>query len=208
MTTGSAQPTSLIEWGVASRPIPGETLSGDQYVVAPFEGGVLIAAIDGLGHGAAAAGAARQAAATLADAPGQPLRQLVDRCHAAMRNSRGAVMTLVALDGRTDRMTWTAVGNVEASLCRASDGETQAREGIVPRGGVVGYQLPALRETTLPIARGDVLILATDGLRHDFVLDWPARANAQDYASYLLDRYGKDSDDALALVVRYLGRSQ
>ena len=82
------------------------------------------------------------------------------------------------------------------------------REGIVPRGGVVGYQLPALREATLPIARGDVLILATDGLRHDFVLDWPARANAQDYASYLLDRYGKDSDDALALVVRYLGRSQ
>lgn len=195
-----------IEWGVASRPFRGESQSGDLHVVAPFEGGILAAAIDGLGHGAEAAQAARRAADVLADEPGLPVGRLLERCHAALRSTRGAVMTLAAFDVEHDRMTWTAIGNVEATLCRADPGATPAREGIVPRGGVVGYQLPALRAISLPIACGDVLILATDGVSHDFILEAPVQASARGFAGHLLDRYGKDTDDALVLVVRYLGR--
>lgn len=198
---------AVIEWGVAGRPLAGETVSGDLHVVAPFAGGVLAAVIDGLGHGPEAAEAARRAAAVLAAEPDRPIGRLVELCHAALRSSRGAVMTLVAIDAESDRMTWTAIGNVEASLCRAADGATPARESLAPRNGVVGYQTPTTRDVTLPIARGDVLILATDGVGHDFILDPPLQAPAQSYADHLLDRYGKASDDALVLVVRYLGRA-
>jgi hypothetical protein len=207
MPAESAPSLSAVEWGVAGRPFPGEIESGDLHVVAPFEGGVLVAAIDGLGHGVEAAQAARRAADALSAAPGQPVHQLVERCHAALRSSRGAVMTLATLDTRSDLLTWTAVGNVEATLCRVAEGGSRTRESVVPRGGVVGYQLPTLREVTLPLVRGDVLVFATDGIGHDFILDSPAQTSAQDYASYLLGRYATGADDALVLVVRYLGRS-
>jgi len=197
----------IVEWGVASRPFPGESESGDLHVVAPFEGGVLLGVIDGLGHGAEAAHAARRGARVLSDAPSQPVRRLIEHCHVAMRGSRGAVMTIAVLDAKHDRLTWTAIGNVEGALWRAKSDNDPIREAVVPRGGVVGYQLPSVRETVLPIARGDVLILATDGIGHDFVLDSPLKRPAQGHAHDLLDRYGKDSDDALVLVVRYLGRS-
>jgi hypothetical protein len=202
---GPAPSNDMVEWGVASRPIAGETKSGDLHVVAPYEGGVLTAAIDGLGHGVEAAEAARRAADVLAEEPGLPIPTLIERCHAALRSSRGAVMTVATLDTRSERLTWAGVGNVEAVLHRSAEGAP--REAIVPRGGVVGYQLPSLREVTLTIGRGDVLVFATDGVSHDFLLDPPWRAPAQGYASRLLDTYAKDNDDALVLVVRYLGRS-
>lgn len=196
---------SAVEWGVASRPIRGEAESGDLHVVAPFDGGILAAAIDGLGHGPEAAQAARCAADVLERDPALPIRQLMERCHIALRSTRGAVMTLASFDLRTDRMTWTAVGNVEGSLCKAA--ADTPRESVVPRSGVVGYQLPALREVTVPIAAGDVLILATDGVSPSFVLDPPAESPAGRHARHLLDTYGRDTDDALVLVVRYLGRA-
>jgi hypothetical protein len=205
MTPPATSERTPIEWGVASRPYPGQVESGDLHVVAVFEGGALAAAIDGLGHGEEAAQAARQAAEALLDDPARPVRHLVERCHQALRGGRGAVMTLAAFDTRQDRITWTAIGNVEASLCRAEGGAIPPRESIIPRGGVVGYQLPPLREVVLPIGPGDVLILATDGVAHDFILESPLQTPADAYARHLLARYGKDTDDALVLVVRYLG---
>lgn len=40
-----------IEWSVAARPMAGQTVSGDRHVVQFFEQGVLLAVIDGVGHG-------------------------------------------------------------------------------------------------------------------------------------------------------------
>jgi serine phosphatase RsbU (regulator of sigma subunit) len=65
--------------------------------------------------------------------------------------------------------------------------------------------LPKLREATLPLARDDTLVLATDGVSHDLFLNLSSRLPAPDCTKSLLDRYAKDSDDALILIVRYLG---
>ncbi len=59
------KPPPLIEWGVAAQPLEGEAESGDLHVVQRFPKGVLVAAVDGLGHGPEAAAAARSAVATL-----------------------------------------------------------------------------------------------------------------------------------------------
>jgi len=205
-TGAFAPPDAVIEWGVAGRAFPGQSASGDRHVVAIFPGGALAAVIDGLGHGDEAAEAAQRAVDVLSEDPGLSLGRLVERCHAALRSSRGAVMTLAAFDSNQDQLTWTAVGNVEAALHRAGTGGP--RESVVPRGGVVGYQLPALRHVTLSVQPSDVLILATDGVGHDFILETPSHGSTQGFADHLLDRYGKTTDDALVLVVRYLGRTQ
>jgi negative regulator of sigma-B (phosphoserine phosphatase) len=71
---------------------------------------------------------------------------------------------------------------------------------------VVGYQIPPLRTAQRTVEAGDVLVLATDGVRADFGSFSPHGRDVQDTADAILARYGKDTDDALVLAVRYLGR--
>src|SRR5207247_350114 len=63
MPEASVGAPALIEWGVASLAMPGEAESGDRHLVKSVGTGVLVAVVDGLGHGAGAASAARARAA-------------------------------------------------------------------------------------------------------------------------------------------------
>src|SRR5256885_9190382 len=65
MPEASVGAPALIEWGVASLALPGEAESGDRHLVKPVGTGVLVAVVDGLGHGAEAAAAAQAAVAAL-----------------------------------------------------------------------------------------------------------------------------------------------
>lgn len=198
-------PAPRLEWGVAELALAGQTESGDQYLVQPFEGGILAAVVDGLGHGAPAAEAARKAVETLQSHSHEPLQTLVQRCHEALQQTRGVAMTLAAFQGPPGRLNWLGVGNVEAVLLRGPNAAGAAQDVVMMRGGVVGYQLPSLQVATLPVAPGDVLILATDGIRRGFAQNLNLGRAAQDLADHILVNYARKSDDALVLSIRYLG---
>lgn len=199
------EPHALVEWAVATLALEGEEESGDLHVVAPFEGGTLVAAIDGLGHGPEAAVAARSAAETLMRDRAQPIAELLERCHEGLRSTRGAVITLASFNAGASTMTWLGVGNIEATLLRAEPGNGRPRESVMLVGGVPGHQLPSLRPYELPVSPGDTLVLATDGVRGGY-LDLIAISDPpQQLADHLLSEYGKGTDDALVLVARYLG---
>ena len=57
----------------------------------------------------------------------------------------------------------------------------------------------------VPLRRGDTLILATDGVRSDFLDASLPYQEPQALADHVLGRFGTQTDDALVLVVRYLG---
>jgi len=198
--------STFVEWAVCARTFPGETESGDLHLVAPLPTGVLIAVVDGLGHGPEAAFAARTATASLRERPQDEIADLMRRCHASLQRTRGVVMSVASIDAETNQMTWLGVGNVDASLFRADPNAKLARESLPHRGGVVGFQIPSLRITTLSIARGDTLVFATDGISNNFHAGSPLGWHPQDAADFMVRRYGKDTDDALVLVARYLGR--
>lgn len=200
----SAAAASPIDWAVAARTLGGESVSGDLHVVAPFPGGALAAVVDGLGHGPEAATAAETAVAALVRDAGAPVTSLIAKCHAALRRTRGVVMSLASFDSVANTVSWVGVGDVEAVLLR-TDLSKGPRDSIVLRGGVVGYQLPPLRETTQPVRRGDVLVFSTDGVRPNFISEIANDREPQAIADDVLARYAKSTDDALVLVVRYLG---
>jgi phosphoserine phosphatase RsbX len=206
MIAGAEQRPSVlpIEWGVGARALHGETESGDLHLVEPFPHGVLIAVADGLGHGSDAAEAARLAVATLRQRPWDPPTSLVERCHRTLHKTRGVVLSLASINADMNVMTWLGVGNVDGTLYRAEQ-VPRERESLPHRGGVVGYQLPALRATTLPIGHGDTLVFATDGIGGAFSSESPLGWHPQDAADHILKRYGKATDDALVLVARYIG---
>jgi negative regulator of sigma-B (phosphoserine phosphatase) len=196
-----------IEWGVASRALAGESVSGDIHVVAPFAAGVLVAAIDGLGHGSEAAHAAATAAATLRKQADRPVSELLLACHQALRRTRGAAISIASFDAARDTMTWTGVGNVDATLVRVSPLARPQREALLLRGGIVGYSLPSARAATLAVAPGDTLILATDGVSGSFKRGPPPEGPPPELAAEFLRQHGRDTDDALVLLARYVGAS-
>lgn len=195
----------MVDWAVATLALEGESESGDLHVVMPFEGGALVAAIDGLGHGPEAAVAARNAADTLERHSHEPVMDLLTRCHENLRGTRGAVITLASFSVHSSTMSWVGVGNIEGTLLRADPQESRRRESIMLVGGVPGHQLPALRPNELSVAPGDTLVLATDGVRGGYLDLVDASDPPQQMADELLAEYGKTTDDALVLVARYMG---
>jgi len=197
----------LLDFAVASSPMPGQSVCGDRELVCAFESGALLAVADGLGHGPEAAAAAAAAIACLSSHPRDPLEALLARCHEALRGTRGIALSLASLDAAAETMTWVAIGNVEGLLVRAGGGRRPgAKEWIVARGGVVGFSLPQARPVTLGIQQGDRLILATDGIGDGFTACVTLGGSSRETAEQILARFCKGTDDALVLVATYLGR--
>jgi negative regulator of sigma-B (phosphoserine phosphatase) len=195
----------LIDYGVATQARTGELVTGDAYLVQQLPHGVLAAVVDGLGHGQAAANAATIAITTLTEYAHEDIVALVHRCHTALQGTRGVVLSLALLNALADSMTWIGVGNVEGVLLSMDVNHRHRQAFMMLRGGVVGYQLPPLRATVVPIRHGDTLILATDGIRSGFATRVNLSQTPQHMAADILARYDKGTDDAMVLVVRWHG---
>lgn len=197
----------MVEYGVAKFTLPGQGESGDQHLVSCNERGVLIAAIDGIGHGEEAASAAKAAMSILKAGADEPIIALVEHCHEKLKATRGVVLSLASIDTSHGLMTWLGVGNVEAVLTRGDNKNGTALETLLLRGGVVGSRLPLLQATILQIRRGDTIYFGTDGVRRDFAQSLTALENPQRAADRILRQFRNGSDDALVLVVRLTGLS-
>lgn len=182
------------------RPLSGETESGDIAVLESSADVTLAAVIDGLGHGPEAATAARVAAEILEAGTGQEVGALIERCHRALKQTRGASISIAAIDAGDNSMTWVAIGNVEGRLVERQ----WPTRSIFPAAGVAGVELPQLRPETLDLRRGSTLILATDGVQSGFSDSLAASGSPQQVADRILGEHGRSTDDALVLVVRYL----
>lgn len=206
MNAAARNRVSFVDWSVAARSAPGQQVSGDMHVVAPWSSGVLIGVVDGLGHGDEATIAARVAVDVLEQHAGEPVVPLVQHCHRALRHTRGVVMTLLSIDTREETMSVIGIGNVETLVLRANPRMSPRRTNVLLRGGVVGYQLPPLQFEVLPIAPGDVAVFCTDGIREDFAdlvrcEEPPARI-----AEQVMAQKFRGNDDGLVLACKYVGQ--
>jgi negative regulator of sigma-B (phosphoserine phosphatase) len=194
---------AALERGQAGAALAGESRSGDLAVFVPYDGGALVAVIDGLGHGEPAADAAETAAEALERHAAEPAQRLLEHCHEALRNTRGVVATFVWFDVERGRLSWTGVGNVEGRLLRAARVEGDRTDSPTLFGGVLGWALPTVRLTEVALGAGDMVLLATDGVRADFGSSMAPAIGAQEQAERILASHGRGTDDALVVAVRY-----
>ena len=197
-------PLSL-EFGIAGSIAPGQRGSGDLEVMRYYDGGggVLIAAIDGIGHGEEAAASARLAADTLLGHPEEKPASLLLRCHAALRGTRGVVLSIASIDLRQSAMSWLGIGNVSGIVLRGGAQEPSPREELLVRPGVLGYgDLGVLQASAIPLRPRDVLIFATDGINRHFSEGLAFGASAQPLADHIIAHHSQRNDDALVVVAR------
>lgn len=196
-----------VEWGTAAASHPAQDVSGDVALVIRVPAGALVAVIDGLGHGHEAARAAQIARETVCEAAGADIIALAHRCHRALAHTRGAAVALAYLSTSASTLTWLGVGNVEGRLI-TGDHRTlppSANASLRLRRGVIGHQLPTIDTATLDIHRGDILILATDGITPGFGEALDVSGSPQRIAERILAKHWTVADDGLVLVLRYLG---
>ena len=186
--------------GSWSRPRPGEESNGDAYFVSEHDGELLLAVVDGLGHGRGANEAARAAVETLEQWRGEPLQELVLGVDESLRATRGAVMGAAVIDRSRESYVYAGVGNVELRLLGSTDPGRP-----VSANGTLGARLSNVRVWPHRLAEGATLVLASDGISATWdVSAYPGLASKspQMLAGVLLRDYARNSDDATVLVYR------
>jgi len=186
--------------GVWSRARPGEEMNGDAYFIGGHGDEMLLAVVDGLGHGHGANEAAQAALDTLEQWRGEPLGETVLAVHDALRATRGAVMGAVVLNSRSETFTYAGVGNVEMRVLGSPE---PARP--IPTNGTLGARLSQLRVWPHRWAEGTTLVLASDGISASWdITAYPGLLgkSQQLLAGILLRDFSRDSDDATVLVYR------
>lgn len=198
-----------IQWAVAGRPYPGERASGDRHVVRPVAGGLLVAVVDGLGHGEEAAEAADLATWHFARERFDSLPGLFARVHDALRRTRGAVAAVAQFTPDSCRLAWAGIGNIEGCLLRAggesdASGLADGREHLLCQGGVLGSEpLPSIRVRVLGVRPGDMVVLATDGIESAFIEAIDPSIPPAVLTGRILERFARPNDDALIFAARF-----
>jgi negative regulator of sigma-B (phosphoserine phosphatase) len=207
--TGNSRTTmdlgSLFQWEVGQLTMKGQQKSGDGCLVKVLDGSAVVAVMDGLGHGEEAAAAAKIAADIVEANASADLVSIFKRVHEALRQSRGAVMSVALVNGMDATIAWLGVGNVAGFLVRANPEMKPRKESLLVRPGILGGQLPTLDACTVPLVHGDTLVFATDGIRSGFDEEINLHQLPRESVAKILAKYSKENDDALVLVARYLG---
>ena len=184
---------------VATRPYPGETVSGDAWQIDWHESVCRIALIDGLGHGSQAAAAALAAVTALAAEPALDPVDAVHRCHDALAGTRGAALLVASVDVSRGQLIVAGAGNVEARLFQDS-----GAKHLMTDRGIVGSALPRVRPVEMTLAPKWLLLLYTDGIKRRFdpqpLLE--AAAGGDGLAQAVLAGWARATDDATVLVAQ------
>jgi len=190
----------LLEHSSLIRPCPGEHLSGDAVVIRPLEQGLFVAIVDVLGHGPEAHELTHVIDAYLARYGSADVSGLMTRLHQHLIGTRGAAVGLCAIDTAAGRIDYAGIGN---TVMRRF-GKVESR--LVSQDGVLGQNMRTPLAQTLQLDPGDVIVLYTDGVSDRFTSnDYPGvlRHAPKEVASNIVQRFGKNHDDAACVAVRY-----
>ena len=98
-------------------------------------------------------------------------------------------MTVAWFDLERSQLSWAGVGNVDARLVRS--GPELREEVALVFGGVLGYRMPRVRPATMPLERGDLLVMITDGIDGAISPALAGGGAAQTLAERIFDTHGK-----------------
>lgn len=197
-----------IDFAVSLVSMPGESECGDFYLIKETAKGAIIGVVDGLGHGVEAAEAAKVAVNTINEFAEDSIISIARKCHEKLKETRGVVLSLAALNSSDGTISWLGVGNVSGILIRANIETTPVYESIFLRPGVIGYRLPPLQASVVTISEGDLLILFTDGIKDGFIQKIIYDLNSEmEQKRKLNDNSAPDSQKAIDISPGELGYS-
>jgi serine phosphatase RsbU (regulator of sigma subunit) len=191
----------VIEVAGLARPKPGQRVCGDAWLRLDRDGGVVLAILDGLGHGPEAATAAATGVAALHEltevAAPDDLGRILLSLHGRLRGTRGVVAGVAWLKPDSGALHYVGIGNTEVRVLGSEPTRLYSRAGLL---GGERRPTPVVQIATLPA--GAVLVLHTDGIRPLEAARVTLSGSCEAIAQQLLAEHGRDDDDAGLLVAR------
>lgn len=193
----------VVTSGWYGRPFAGEVVSGDLPLVFTLgDGGTRAVLIDVAGHGPEAASVAERVGGLGVLTSAASPTDVVHGLHGALRGGRGASVVVVDVDGEGRSCKLVAVGGILLRVFGPHAVE------VVAQPGMVGEHLPTLRPTACALSHGDVVVIASDGVRRgglyglapSKLLAPPARLARQ-----VVEELGRPHDDATCIVLTVTG---
>ena len=191
------------EVGGFSVAMMGEEVSGDSWSVRHGPRGCSILVVDGLGHGQAAADAAREAVLAFQESTRDTPVQCMEVLHARLRSTRGAAAAIATVDIDARRLSFVGVGNIAGVVTG-----TPESKSLVSMSGTLGHNLRVVREFFYPWSPQSRLILHSDGVSGRWDLGgYPGLMQSAPVvaAAALYRDMARGKDDATVVVVRESG---
>lgn len=179
-----------------------EVVCGDKILVASDEKGLLLAVIDGLGHGKKAADVADLIREFFLQNSARPIDQLLLEAHEAFKGSQGAAVGLARLSPNGE-LQYVGVGNI---VCRILS-MGAPRLSLLSKDGVLGQRSRYIEATTALLQEMESLILYSDGISEEWLRSgyrFPFRGS-DETVQQMLQTYGKPHDDVSFLICTYTG---
>ncbi len=183
--------------GAVNLPLEGELECGDAWHMATAENSLALLVVDGLGHGAFAAEAARAATQLFAASPFAAPQDFMARANAVMSRTRGGAAACALI--KEGDISYAGVGNIGGTL--VSHGRSQ---GLVSQNGTLGMGQRRNQQFQYRGEPGTLLIMHSDGVsarwdlknRADLMICHPAVI-----AGVLYRDHGRANDDSTVVVV-------
>jgi anti-sigma regulatory factor (Ser/Thr protein kinase) len=145
--------------GVISTRYPGEEFNGDGWVVQKRGDLIFLVVVDGLGHGALASDAAREAERIIQESSSNSPNALLEDCHKALAKTRGAAIGIAALRTDGGLLTFAGIGNIAGSI--STEASSRA---LASHNGTSGHVVSRLQEFTYPWSPESLLVIHSDGI--------------------------------------------
>jgi anti-sigma regulatory factor (Ser/Thr protein kinase) len=173
--------------------------AGDACATLSWRRGLVVALVDGLGHGPRAAEAARVFLDSVGRHAELALADLFTHAHHDLLRTRGAVAAVARIDHEAGAVEIGGIGNIVVLVMRA-DGGRAAHAIMVP--GILGSAYRTVRPQALPLAVGDILVMHSDGVRSRFDFSEVRNMTAQAASEHVVKAAAKPTDDAACVIVK------
>lgn len=189
-----------LDIGVVCVPVQTERSNGDAWAVYQSPERALIMVADGLGHGQHAAEASGAAVAVFRSHPDSGPKELIERMHDAMRQTRGAAIAVAEVRWHENMLRYAGVGNISG---RVYGGDTV--HNMVSYNGTVGMEMRKIDEFLSPWPKDGLLIMFSDGIATHWNLgEYPGlqTRHASLLAGVLFRDHSRMRDDNTVVAVR------
>jgi len=199
-TSQKKTPLATMTIGVVCTALAGEAACGDAWLVEPIDTGVLVAVVDGLGHGPDAAIAAGSAIQLIQRNKTRSPVAILAATNAALRPTRGAAVQIAIIDLHAGTVRSAGAGNISTSVMAH-----EKSKSIPSQPGIVGHQMPKVREVVVPWTPGSMLAMHSDGISARWAIDTYPGLRLHDpalAAAVIYRDFARTRDDATMLVIR------
>jgi hypothetical protein len=174
---------------------------GDDWAAGLADDATVLFLADGLGHGAAAADASREAVRLFRKYQDHPVEALLAQIHQGLRATRGAAIAVARVQPAAGQVVFGGIGNIAGTVISGA-----SVKKTVSQNGTAGHVARRFTQFTYPHGDDLTVILHSDGLTTSWSLDGYPGLTQRDpalIAGVLYRDFQRGTDDSSVLVARW-----